>query len=183
MPREHGTGTSTWVEALHNYGELELAAGNPELAVELLERALAGAREFPGTGHENLILHGLGDAALEVGDPVRAAARYRAALVAARANGVRRSVPFCLAGLAAAEARSGDRAHAALLWGAAQRADSRYGPMLPNERHRYEEATADLDEQLVETGRNLEEDDALDLALTEPGSPGNAPRPRASSGS
>ncbi len=119
--------SETWVSALHNYGELELDAGNLEPAVELLERSLAVARSFPGTQHEPMILSGLGDAALAAGDTRRASARYREALTLARAIGLRGSFPYCLAGLAAAEATSGDRARAAVLWGAAQQADSGTG--------------------------------------------------------
>ena len=60
--------------------------------------------------------------------------------------------------------------------------------MLPYERQPYEEATQDLDEELVEQGRILEEDDALDWPArqTDPSKESaenrNAPATRAGSG-
>jgi predicted ATPase/class 3 adenylate cyclase/Tfp pilus assembly protein PilF len=153
------------VSLLQNYGWFELEDGNVAVAQNLLERALAGARQFPGTVHASLILDSLVTAALLAGDARRAAALYREAIVEAHAIGARRGLT-CLLGLAAAEARAGERDYAALLWGAGERALERSASYSVYELKLFREATHDLDPTLVEQGRSLNEEQAYELAIT-----------------
>ena len=156
------------ISALHNYGELELQRANVERGTELLEEALAAVRlRHPGTEHEPLILHGLGDAALALRQAHLAATRYREALKRARQLKISNVLPMCMAGLAAAASEQHDDRGASVLWGAAQTFDRDYGPMQPYERAPYEQRLQHLDDELVEKGRQLPEDEAIEYALSE----------------
>jgi non-specific serine/threonine protein kinase len=155
------------ISALHNYGELELQQGNVERGVELLEEALAAVRlRYEGTAHEPLILHGLGDAELARRQAERAATRYREALKRARQLNISNVLPLCIAGLAAAASERHDNRRASVLWGAAQTFDREYGPMQPYERAPYEQRLQQLDDELVEKGQQLAEDEAIEYALS-----------------
>jgi hypothetical protein len=153
------------VSVLHNFGGHELQEHNVEVAQNLLERALAGARQFPGASHTLMILDSLGTAALLAGDAHRAASLYREAIVEAHGIGHARGVTI-LAGLAAAEAQDADPSRAALLWGAAQQALERYGPVYdPSELELFSRSTRNLDPALIKQGGALDEQEALELAL------------------
>jgi predicted ATPase len=166
------------VSVLMNYGFYELRQRNVGVAQELLERALAGARAFPGTSSAWMILDSLATAALIAGDGRRAAALYREAISEARGLGARRGLTV-LTGLAAAEARAGHAARAALLWGAAEQARTKYRGVSAWELEIFRTETRDLDPTVVAQGRRLSEEDAYKLALAgssdqdEPTSPTN----------
>jgi predicted ATPase/class 3 adenylate cyclase len=104
---------------LHTLGELERDRGNLAEARELLERALATAKEAGSA--DWFIRHGLGDLALEEGKPNLAHDRYVEALEDARASDNFHSAIHCLAGLAAAAAVEGRYNEAAGLWAATER--------------------------------------------------------------
>jgi tetratricopeptide (TPR) repeat protein len=121
---------------LHTLGELERDRGNLPEARELLERALAAAKEA-GTA-DAFIRHGLGDLALEEGKPSVARDRYLEALEDARGRDDFSSTIHCLAGLAAAAAVEGRSEEAAGLWAAAERYGQLRGAELgAPERERY----------------------------------------------
>jgi predicted ATPase/class 3 adenylate cyclase len=160
-------GSQAEVSNLHNYGEIELQAGNLTVAADLLGRALEASRAFPGSGHASGILHGLGDVALTAGDLEGAAAKYRDALAEARGIGMTaKMLAHCVGGLAAVAAATGADERAAMLWGILQRTEATYTPMLAFEREPYERRLGALDPDLVERGGALDEDAALDYALS-----------------
>ena len=94
--------------ALHNYGELELAAGNLERSRLLQEDSLELAKAQNDVGLTCVILHGLGDVSLLAGELDAAAMRYRDASVLAREIDDSGTLLYCLAGLAAVAAGRGD---------------------------------------------------------------------------
>jgi predicted ATPase len=138
---------------LHTLGELERDRGNLPEARELLERALATAKE---TGSADwFIRHGLGDLALEEGKPSLARDRYVEALEDARARDDFSMTIHCLAGLAAAAAVEGRSNEAAGLWAAAERYSELRGAELgAPERERYLARLAFVPPELLTAARD-----------------------------
>ena len=125
---------------LHTLGELERDRGNLPKARELLERALAVAKEVGS--QEGFIRHGLGDLALEEGNTSAARESYLEALEAARASGrvhdFFSTTVHCVAGLAATAAVEGRYDEAAGLWAATERfCELRGAELGAVERERY----------------------------------------------
>jgi len=137
---------------LHTLGELERDRGNLAKAQQLLERALAAAKEA-GT-EDAFIRHGLGDLALEEGKPSVARARYLEALEIERAKDNFSSTVHCVAGLAAVAAVEGRYDEAAGLWAATERyCELRGAELGPFERERYLARLAVVPPELLTAAR------------------------------
>jgi predicted ATPase/class 3 adenylate cyclase len=142
---------------LHTLGELERDRGNLAEARELLERALAAAKEA-GT-EDTFIRHGLGDLALEEGKPSVARDCYLDAFEVARASdrahAFLSTTVHCVAGLAAAAAVEGRYNEAAGLWAATERYCELRGAELGIlERERYLARLAVVPPELLTAARD-----------------------------
>jgi predicted ATPase/DNA-binding transcriptional LysR family regulator len=139
--------------------------GDLNRAESLLERAteqyrLAG--DLAGVGG---CIRSLGDIALERGDVRSALDRYRESRPILIQGGSTLDVAYELAGTAAVAALLGHPEVAARLWGAFLRLESESERSLDaDDRVRYERALGAVDEAIVAAGRDLPEDEALELA-------------------
>ncbi len=139
--------------------------GDLDRAESLLERAteqyrLAG--DLAGVGG---CIRSLGDIDLERGDVRSALDRYRESRPILIQGGSSLDVAYELAGTAAVAALLGHPEVAARLWGAFLRLESESERSLDaDDRVRYERALGEVDEANVAAGRELSEDEALELA-------------------
>ena len=153
------------MRVLHNYGELELDAGNLVRGRMLLEDSLQQAKAQHAVGLESIILHGLGDAALLANDPEAASHCYHEAALLAREIEDTGTLLYCLAGLAATAARRGDPKTATLLWGALQQRETESDiKVVTPDRERYEQFLPTLDSNTLANGRALTEPEIWALA-------------------
>ena len=139
--------------------------GDLDRAESLLERAteqyrLAG--DLAGVGG---CIRSLGDIDLERGDVRSALDRYRESRPILIQGGSSLDVAYELAGTAAVAALLGHPEVAARLWGAFLRLESESERSLDaDDRVRYERALGEVDEANVAAGRELSDDEALELA-------------------
>jgi predicted ATPase len=152
---------------LHLRGQQAALTGEWSSAAELLlesgELSEAEGDEFSAASS----FHSLGDVRLAAGGAEAAANAYERALRIAARTGADRLVCYCLAGLAAVAADRGDEAGAARLWGSAEAYEERLRFTM-RWRTLYEErldGLSDSQREAYESGRELDVEDAVDLAL------------------
>lgn len=119
-------------------GEIELAAGNLDEALEYNERALAEARDLDLIRMVPDLLHVVGDVHLLRRSLDEAEGHYREGLALAWRSGFDRPVYECLGGLAAVAFWSGAMRRAGRLWGVVERASF----LRPSFHERYERTLA-----------------------------------------
>ena len=170
LARSRGKYTEIEITSWWLLGQLRLAEGDLEGAVELTRRSAAMARDIGWTWWESGQLHELLVLALRSGDLAEAESEGRAALVLERDQENRLWTVYTLAGLAQAAHARGDLDRAGLLWGAAD-ADAghltswagerarRGGPLVDERRARFVAAAS--------RGRELDLWDAVAIALGE----------------
>jgi predicted ATPase/DNA-binding SARP family transcriptional activator len=177
LGRDHGDRQAVaW--ALAGLSEVARQRTDIARADKLLEEALAVCREIdskPGTAY---LLLAAGHVARYRGQLTEARERYREALRLLRELGNRRRAAIALLGLAALDIREGALRRGVLLFGAVDPLLDRVGfQIAPVDKAEYERAVtsvrAELDateiEALVATGRAMDLDAAIELALGESG--------------
>jgi predicted ATPase/DNA-binding SARP family transcriptional activator/tetratricopeptide (TPR) repeat protein len=101
--------------ALRYLGRVAVLRGDIPASVEIIERALAAARELGLSGFANVLMTDLGESLSANGDFERAREILEEPLLAAREAGFRRGIGHALTSLAILEWRAGEHEHAARL--------------------------------------------------------------------
>lgn len=160
--------------ALENLGCVALAQGNGEAAVSLLEEAEGLGRRGRDRHVLASVLRELGRALLDRGDLDRARAALEESLSLDRQLGQRHGIAECLEALGALEAARGGAERASTLFGAADALRESFGARtVPDVRNWYtrwleaarERLEADTFAEGYERGRELNPDEAIELAL------------------
>jgi serine/threonine-protein kinase PknK len=159
---------------LLNLGRTELRRGETERAIPLLEEGLELARELGDTWSISVALGNLAEAALRRNDLSHARSLLAEALAAAQTRGDKRIAAELLQRTAALSAADGDIARATRLRGAAEALRTSTGAPASPAEEAIEEAwlgsaralLGNDFEALSESGRGLELDEAIALALS-----------------
>jgi predicted ATPase/DNA-binding SARP family transcriptional activator len=101
--------------ALRYLGRVAVLRGDIPASVEIIERALAAARELGLSGFANVLMTDLGESLSANGDFERARETLEEPLIAAREAGFQRGIGQALTSLAILEWRAGQHEHAARL--------------------------------------------------------------------